>query len=64
MTDPYESSASVRVDESCEVWARSDENGVPLIWSRNFGEGRFVIVNLGFMEKAYREAFTHPPTAF
>lgn len=54
VTDPYESSASVRVDESCEVWARSDENGVPLIWSRNFGEGRFVIVNLGFMEKAYR----------
>lgn len=54
ITDPYPSSASVTLDEGCEVYARSGDGRVPLIWTNSYGEGKFVLDNLGFFEKAYR----------
>ncbi len=54
ITDPYESSAMMRVDESCHVYVKAEDSDVPLIWSRDYGAGRFVVTNLGFMDKAYR----------
>lgn len=54
VTDPYKSSASLRVDDSCRVYMEAGGTGTPLVWSRDYGEGRFVAANLGFFEKAYR----------
>ena len=55
VTDPYESSMAVVLDQECEVYLESDgEYAVPLIWKREQGEGCVVFCNLGFLEKAYR----------
>ena len=55
ITDPYESSLAVVLKQECEVYLESDgEHAVPLIWKKEQGEGRIVVCNLGFLEKAYR----------
>lgn len=55
VTDPYESSLVVELSDDCQVYLESnDEYSIPLIWSREAGEGRIVFDNLGFLEKAYR----------
>lgn len=55
ITDPYESSMTVELKQECEVYLESDgEHAVPLIWQKEQGEGRIIVCNLGFMEKAYR----------
>lgn len=55
ITDPYESSMTVELKQECEVYLESDgEHAVPLIWKKEQGEGRIIVCNLGFMEKAYR----------
>lgn len=55
ITDPYESSADLLLDESCEIYAESaDENKIPLVWRRSVGKGSAAVSNLGFMDKIYR----------
>lgn len=55
ITDAYESSISVSLEDSCQVFAQSaEEYPTPLIWRRNAGEGTVVMDNLGFLEKGYR----------
>lgn len=55
ITDAYESSISVSLEDSCQVFAQSaEEYPTPLIWRRNAGEGTVVVDNLGFLEKGYR----------
>ena len=55
ITDPFDSAWKVHLDETARVYARiGDENGMPLIWERNYGKGKFVIDNFGLTEKAVR----------
>ena len=55
ITDPFDSAWEVQLDETARVYARiGDENGMPLIWERNYGKGKFVIDNFGLIEKAVR----------
>ena len=58
IADPFDSALSVQLDDQCVVHARTgDERKVPLVWSRDYGSGRFVIDNFGFYEKANRGFF-------
>ncbi|MBR1669529.1 MAG: DUF2194 domain-containing protein [Butyrivibrio sp.] len=57
ITDPYESSLVVELDDQCKVVAHTAEKNLPLIWQRNYKEGRFVVCNFGYAEKAYRGIF-------
>ena len=55
VTDPFESSLAVTLDGECTVYLESDsETPIPLIWSRDTGEGRVVVNNMGFLNKTYR----------
>lgn len=54
VTDAYESALALSVEEKCTVYAEETTNKNPLIWSCDYGKGRFVVTNLGLMEKAYR----------
>ena len=55
ITDPFESSLSVSLDDNAEVYMEStDENPVPLLWKTKQGEGEAVFCNIGIVEKAYR----------
>ncbi len=55
ITDPFQSSMSVILDEECRVYmTEGGERNVPLLWERERGEGKIVVMNLGIMEKAYR----------
>ena len=53
--DGFESAWAVELGERAEVFVTTgDGRGTPLIWRTDYGEGRFVVVNLGFCEKATR----------
>lgn len=52
--DGYESALGLRVRDDCKIYASEGTTGLPLIWSADFGDGKFVMVNMGFYEKAYR----------
>lgn len=55
VSDPYDSSMSVYLEDDCEVFAQTTgEYPVPIIWRRNAGFGTVVVDNLGFLEKGYR----------
>ena len=55
ITDPFDSAWEVQLDENVRVYARvGDENGMPLIWEKNYGKGKFVIDNFGLTAKAVR----------
>lgn len=51
----YDSALQLYLKETATVYARSgDENGCPLIWSNDYGQGRFVVNNFGHYEKSCR----------
>ena len=55
ISDPYESSLVVALDEGCTVHAVSaDDREVPLIWEYPNGSGRTVFCNVGITQKATR----------
>ena len=55
ITDPYQSSLEVTLDDSCEVFLEAaGVSQTPLIWRRPVGKGVVVFDNMGFLEKAYR----------
>lgn len=55
ITDPYESSLTVKLSDDSLVYLESkDEYPTPLIWKKRLGEGTVVVDNLGFLEKGYR----------
>ena len=56
--DPYESALSVQLTESTKVYAKEGESGVPLVWSSDYGDGRFVFCNFSYMSKAYRGIYS------
>lgn len=55
ITDPFESSRAVSLSEKAKVHVWSgDEKKLPLIWEQPYGEGKFVVVNMGNYEKNVR----------
>ena len=52
--DPYEAAMNVGLDDQCILYASTSDERVPLIWSRAYGEGRFVFCNLAYCEKSTR----------
>lgn len=55
ITDPYESSMAVILEEECKVhMTAGGEKKTPLLWETKCGEGKAVVMNLGIIEKAYR----------
>ncbi len=52
--DPYESALSVQLMDSCKVYAYANDGNCPIIWSREYGDGKFVFCNFSYMSKAYR----------
>lgn len=53
--EPYESAWSVSLRENCKVYARTDDaKRTPLIWSMEYGKGRFVVDNFGLYTKNMR----------
>lgn len=56
VTDAYHSARTVRLtsDNTTVYAAEGDIEGVPLIWESDYGEGRFVVDNLGICDKAFR----------
>ena len=56
--DGYESSLSAVLDDETTVFAHTDKDNVPLVWTRNYQKGKFVVCNFGYTEKAYRGIFS------
>ena len=56
LTDPFESSRTVVLDpDTTTVYASSGEqNGVPLVWKAQYGDGVFVVDNIGIYDKVMR----------
>ena len=55
ISDPYNSSLDVTLDDSCEVFLESTGPvETPLIWRKPLGKGTVVFDNMNFLEKAYR----------
>ena len=56
VSDPFECAKTVILSkESTEVFAAStSKDGVPLVWRTSYGEGKFVVGNIGIYEKAMR----------
>ena len=51
--DPYESAMAVQLASSAKVYAHTSA-GTPLVWTHDYGEGRFAICNFSYVSKAYR----------
>ncbi len=56
--DGYESSLSVVLDSKARVYATTEDEKVPLVWERDYQNGKFVICNFGYAEKAYRGIYS------
>lgn len=57
--DSFQSSRMVVMDDDCTVFMESDDSSqIPLVWAREYGQGRLVVVNLGIYEKAYRGIYS------
>lgn len=55
VSDGYDSAMEVVLGDKVHVLARNgDEKGMPLIWYRDYGKGRFVVDNFDIMNKATR----------
>ena len=58
ITDAYNSAIMVELDSNCKVYASTENGKLPLVWSRNYRDGKFVVCNFGYVEKAYRGIFS------
>ncbi len=55
VSDPFESSLTVVLSDDAKVYASADgPDGVPLVWKKEYGNGVFVIDNIGMYDKAMR----------
>ena len=56
VTDPFESSRAVVLDpDVTTVYAASEkQDGMPLVWTADYGSGVFVVDNIGIYDKAMR----------
>lgn len=53
-TDPFDSAWAVELEEKAVVRAREGEKNIPLVWENEYGDGKFVVDNIGIYEKAVR----------
>ena len=53
-SDPFQSSLSVSLREEATVYARTGDEGVPLVWGTKSGAGRVVVDNIGIYDKIMR----------
>ena len=53
-SDPFQSSLSVSLREEVTVYARTGDEGVPLVWGTKSGAGRVVVDNIGIYDKIMR----------
>ena len=56
-SDPYESALSVSLRDEATVYARTGDEGVPLVWGVSLGEGRAVVDNIGIYNKVLRGVY-------
>ena len=59
VVDAYDSARAVQLNPGTThvyAWA-ADEQGIPLVWESDYGEGKFVVNNFGLCDKAYRGFF-------
>lgn len=55
LTDPFDCARTVRLAKTAEVFATSGTpDGVPLVWRNAYGNGVFVVANIGVYDKAFR----------
>ena len=52
--DAYDSALGLALDEQAVVYAKTADTNLPLIWTIDQGEGRYVVCNIGYFEKATR----------
>lgn len=52
--EKFETSLSVQLDENAKVYFSSSDGKVPILWSSDYGKGRFVILNDAIVEKFQR----------
>lgn len=52
--EPVYTSLAVNLDEKCDVWMESGDGAVPLIWTRDYGEGKIAVINEAIAEKYQR----------
>lgn len=56
-SDPFKSSLSVSLREEATVYARTGDEGVPLVWGTKSGSGRVVVDNIGIYDKVLRGVY-------
>ncbi len=54
--DVLQTSIEVELNDKCNVWMKSDDGRVPLIWTKDIGAGRVGIINESILSK-YQRAF-------
>lgn len=55
VSSTFKSSRPVELSKKAKVHVRGEsENGAPLIWEHPYGNGKFVVVNMGIYEKTVR----------
>ena len=57
LSDPFRSSLSVSLRDEVTVYARTGDEGVPLVWSTASGAGRVVVDNIGIYNKVLRGVY-------
>lgn len=55
VSNPFESSLTVVLSDDAKVYANAEgSDGVPLVWKKEYGNGVFVVDNIGMYDKAMR----------
>ncbi len=49
-----QTSLNVELDENCEVWMESEDGQVPLLWTKEQGDGKVAILNIAIADKYQR----------
>lgn len=57
LSDPFDSALSVSLREGTTVYARTGDEGVPLVWGTRIGAGRVVVDNIGIYDKVLRGVY-------
>ena len=55
--DGYESSLTVGLSDQCKVYATTADGSVPIIWEKDYKDGKFVVCNFAYCQKAYRGVY-------
>lgn len=55
LSNPFECARVISLSKSAEVFATAETpQGIPLVWRNRYGDGTFVVANIGIYEKAFR----------